>query len=562
MDTENVVKTPSPSVNYQKIFRLVGLAIIAVIILAVVISIIGLFVPDKFQTPGKNYVVYEVDDDKQAQFIFNGKKPIVVEDDITEEITVMSGTFDQEYVVFLTQSNELYVVNKKGVEKVAEEVTDFKLSAFGDTILFINEDGDLYSGEVAKADKAKKIDSDVAGINAISPDGSAFAYTCVDEDDDEKESDDENSDENADTSDDFFGFGENENGDDEDKDEDEESSVLDRYLIGDVKISKNGKKGEAFEEKDAIVFAISNDAKYVYYVKDSGYYTAKTNKDDAVKLADIEDTFTPVSMNRDGTQLIYNARTLKSDKNDEIEFETKTYMVRKAKERLSLEKGSATYLLAPEGSVSYTFGDFAALSFNSDENISSVLVYNVNSFADCVIAIDDNYYLIKNTKGDTEKLSELKNTSPTMLEDGKTVVFVKNNTLKTYDVTKYKKDATEYELDEDISTFGVSADGKHIYVKDTDNTLYYVKSEKKMKKVEDDVSSYRVLNNGKVYYITEDRELYYANKSDNGKKVLSDEVKSFVYYSTFSQANDVYVVTEDAFYEVNGKKAEDLFNID
>lgn len=566
MDTENVVKTPSPlSVNYQKLFRLIGIAIVAVIILAVVISIIGLFIPDKFQTPGKDYVIYEVDDDGQMQIIFNGKKPVVVDEDITKEISEsgIAVTYDQEYVVFLTTSNELYVVDKKGAEKVAEDIVDFKLSALGDSILYINEDGELYSGEVSKADKAKEIDSDVAGINAISPDGSAFAYTCVDKkansDKDNEEADD------SDESDEIGGlFGDASSGDEDEKDdEDDKASVLDRYLIGDIKISTNGKEGKAFEEKDAIVFAISNDGKYVYYVKDSGYYVSKNGKDDAVKLADIEDGFVSAAMNRDGTQFIFVTVTLKTNKDEESEYETKTYMVNKAKERISLGKGTISNFLAPAGAMveSSVDSELVNFSFNNYSSINNLMVCNVNSFAKCAIGIGDNYYLIKNSKGETEKLSELKNTYPTMLEDGKTVVFVKNDTLKTYDVTKYKKDATEYDLDEDITSFQVTPDGKHIYVKDEDGTLYYVKSEKKMKKVEDDVSSYRVLNNGKVYYISDDRELYYANKSDNGKKVFSEEVSGFVDYMTFGSANDVYVETEDAIYEVNGKKAEDLFNI-
>lgn len=510
MDTQNVVKTPADSSkNYQKMFRYVGLAIIAVIVLAVVISVIGALMPEKFEISGKTYALPMMNDDGEYEIIFNGKKPVVVDEDISSEVETYSTDYNQKNVIFLTESGELYVVNSKGAKKAAEDVDSYKLSAFGDTILYINEDGDLYVGEIAKADKAKKIDSDVTAIDAVSPDGGAFAYTCAS--DDEK-----------------------------DEDEDEEKSSLN--VKGDVYVSKNGKKGEKFDEKNSVILAISDDAKYVYYQKESGYYVNET------KLADSEDSFTIGCFNRDGSQLIYSSVDEKSsdDEDDDKKSEAKTYMVIKGKEKLSLAKGSYSTLLAPSG---------AKMTRNSRTFV------NTSSLKDTAVLIGENYYLIKNKKGDTEKLSELKNADDiVMLEDGKTVVFIKNETLKTYNVTKYKKNATEYDLDEDIKDFSCTVDGEHIYVRDLDNTLYYVKSEKKMTKIDDDVSSnYEAIKGGKVYYVSEDAELYYAKKSDSVKKVIGDEVLAIGYYA---EANDVYTVTSDAIYSVNGKKAKKLINID
>lgn len=509
MDNENVVKTPSDSsMNYQKLFRYIGLAIIALIVLAVIISVVGALLPEKFETRGKNYSLAIANDDGEYEVIFNGKKPVVLDEDVSSEVETYYTDYSQENVIFLTESGEMYVMNSKGAKKAAEDVDTVRLSALGDTILYIDEDGDLYYGDIAKADKAKKIDTDVIAINAVSPDGGTFAYTCA--------SDEE-----------------------EDEDEDGESSFT---VDGDVFISKNGKKGEAFDEKNAVVLALSDDAKYVYYQKESGYYVNET------KLADSEDDFTFGCFNRDGSQLIFSSVDVKTsdDEDDDNETEAKTYMVVKGKEKVSIAKGSYNTILAPDG---------AKATRNSRAFV------NTSSLEDTAVEIGDSYYLIRNKKGDAEKLSELKNAEDiVMLEDGKTVVFIKNENLKTYDVTKYNKNATEYDLDEDIRDFSCTLDGEHIYVRDTDNTLYYVKSESKMTKIDDDVTSnYVSIEDGKVYYISEDAELYYAKKSDSVKKILSDEVFSV---GCYAEANDVYAMTSEAIYSVSGKKAKKLINVD
>lgn len=510
MDTENVVTTPADSSkNYQKLFRYIGLAIIAVILIAVVISVIGALLPEKFETRGKNYSAVTMNDNGEFAVIFNGKKPVVLDEDVSSEVEIYLSDYTQENIIFLTESGELYVMNSKGAKKVAEDVDTVKVSAFGDSILYINEDGDLYVGEIAKADKAKKIDSDVTAINAISPDGGTFAYTCAVEDKNE--------------------------------DEDEEESSF--TVEGDVYLSKNGKKGEKFDKKDSVILAVSDDAKYVYYQKESGYYVNET------KLADSEDNLSFGCFNRDGSQLIYTSVDVKTSDDDDEDYEEpeeKTYMVVKGKEKISLAKGSYSTLLAPSG---------AKVTRNSCTYV------NAKSVEDTAVMIGDSYYLIKNKKGDTEKLSELKNAEDlVMLEDGETVVFIKNETLKTFNVTKYNKNATEYELDEDIRDFSCTLDGEHIYVRDTDNTLYYVRSTKLMTKIDDDVTSnYEAIDGGKVYYVSEDAELFYAKKSAAVKKVISDDV---LYIGYYAEADDAYAMTSDAFYSVSGKKAKKLIDVD
>lgn len=502
MDTENVVTKNDNSVNYQKIFRYVAIAIVAVIVLALVISIVGALIPDKFGTPGKNYIFRTQNDDGQYVFIFNGKA-VELDEDASENLDYSAYDYNNKYCMVLATADEekgtseLIIINKKKAVSVSDDVLTAQLSEFGDTFFYVTEENELFKGDLSNPKKAKEIASDVSSIAAVSPDGKSVAYVCKDEKDDEVEYE---------------------------------------YYI-----SKNGKKGEKFEEDDSEIFAISNGAKYIYYVKyseEDGERTYVTNGKNKNKLADgdVEGYF-----NRDGSQFIYSAKK---------DGETDTYITSKGGEKQKVKGGDIEDILCPDGAKS---GDY----------------FNVASFAKCAIEIYDddrtNYYLLKNTKGKTEDLDELKNADQMMmLDDAKTVIFIKNGSLRTCDITKPNKAATEYDLGEDVYFFTASPDGEDIYVYDEDATLNYVKSKKKMQKIDEDLSAAPVaIDGGKVYYINEDGDLYYAKKTSNSKKKVLSDVESLDGYSVryYDDANDIYVYTEDAVYTVSGKKAKKLVNI-
>jgi hypothetical protein len=177
---------------------------------------------------------------------------------------------------------------------------------------------------------------------------------------------------------------------------------------------------------------------------------------------------------------------------------------------------------------------------------------------------DDNYvvqyYYLKNTKGGAEKISAMKNADDiVLLEDGKTVIFIRNGNLKQMQISKPNSEAKEYSgSEEDVVSFQVTEDGKHIYVKDTDGTLYYVKSASKMKKIEEDVVRYLVTEDGKVYFVNEDEEVHLANKSDKSKRVVSD----FEEWSYDSLSGVLTVQADGEFGTVNGKKFKKLFSVE
>ena len=508
MDNENV-KT-NPALNANKIIRYAILGVIAVVALALVISIITAFIPDKFAVRDDNTITWRMNDDDQLVFLFNGKKVVELSDDLTEELGDNSVTTDynNQYAVFVTEGDsedeeseggDLYVVNSKKAVKVKGEVTDFTLSAYGSSFLFIS-DGDLYYGQLKNPTKAAKVDSDVSDVTSVSPNGKAFAYEKIDEDDEE--------------------------------------TKIEYY------ISKNGKKGEKFGKKEADVISVSDGAKYVYYTKDEKFYVNDTKICDVEKISGMAMIF-----NRDGSQLIYTATNDKG--------EPKTYIVSKAKDKNVITDGSLYGIICPEGAANVTY------------NGAIFVYYNTSTLAKCALGVqdkdkDDNYvvhyYYLKNVKGKAEKISEMKNADDiVMLDDAQTVIYTKNGKLEQIKINKPDSEPKEYKgADEDISSFKVSADGKHIYVVDVEGTLYYVKSASKMKKIEEDIVRYVVTEDGKVYFVNEDEEVHYANKSDKTKRVVSD----FEDWSYDSLSGVLVVQADGEFGTVSGKKFKKLFTVE
>ncbi len=505
MDNENVMTQKAPNAN--KIIRYAILGVIAVVALALVISIITALIPNKFAIRDGNSITWRMNDDDQMVFLFNGKKIVELSDDVSEELDANSITTDynQQYAIFVTEGEEddkggdLYVVNSKKAVKVKGEVTDVSLSSFGSSFLFI-ADGNLYYGQLKNPTKVTKVDKDVSDINSVSPNGKAFAYEKIDEDDEETKTE---------------------------------------YYI-----CTNGKKGEKFGKKNAALVNVSDGAKYVYYTKDGKFYVNDAKICDLDKLAGMAMIF-----NRDGSQVIYSA------KNDD--GEVKTYFASKAKEKSAIETGTLYGIICPEGAANVVY------------NGAVFVYYNTSSLAKCALGIQDvdkegkyvvQYYYLKNAKGDAEKISAMKNADDiVMLDDGKTVLYIRNGDLKQIKISKPGSEPKEYSgAEEELISFQATADGKHIYVKDEKGTLYYVKSASKMKKIEEDVVRYVITEDGKVYFVNEDEEVHLANKSDKSKRVVSD----FEEWSYDSLSGVLTVEADGEFGTVNGKKFKKLFSVE
>ncbi len=515
MDNENVVQSTQASKKPQlpPIVRYALMAVIAFVALSLVISILTALIPDKFEVNDGNSISWNVNDDDQLVFLFNGKDIVELDDEISKKVEIQSVSRDYhaEYAYFTTKSEvdeekgtvnygDLYVVDDKEAVKVADEVSNYRVGPFGDVLYYLS-DGDLFTVKLKNAEKSTKIATDVDYLLTTSPDGDSVVYAKIDS---------------------------------------EGEKAKTEYYV-----SVDGDKGQKFGKKDAAIVAISNDAELVYYTKDNKFYVNDT------KLADSDKMSTSsLYFNRDGSQVLLTVANKDGDK--------KVYLSVKEKGKNAVADGEISGFVTPAGATRYSYSTIT-LCYANTSSLKKMAI-EVNEYDKDDGKSDTYYYYLKNTKGKSEKISAMKNASDVfMLDDGKTVYYLKSDNLRTLNVRKPDSEPTEYRgADEDIKDFDCSLTGEYIYVRDVDNTLYYVKNEDKMVKVADDVVSYRTLEDGKVYLLNEDDELGYADRSDKVKRVASD-VDSISYNA---RADVATAEVDDSYGVLKGKKYKKLYAID
>ena len=480
---ESVPVIPSkPKQNPVVRYAIIG--VIAVVALALVISIITALVPNKFAIRDANSIDTSMNDDDEIVFIFNGKNMVEIPDDISKEIkNNYVADYNQNYAVFVSgKDNELYVVNSKKYVKVADEVSDFQLAPFGETMVYV-ADGDVYFVELSKPTKAKKIDSDVTGVSAISPDGESFAYYYYDEDEKEYE----------------------------------------------CYVSKNGKKGEK-KSKATQIFAVSDGAKYVYYTTKDKVCVNDT------KLTDVKDWDFDYMLNRDGSQMIYAAKNSKGD--------YKVYASTKAGEKKTLGSGKFMSVLAPAGASRYSFCNVAsfekcAISVRDakDNEVEYFYLKNLKTSAEKISALRDasGIQLLEDgttalfvKKGDLRSVNITKPDSEAKVysgfeedvytfdtsSDGE-YIYVVDEDRTLYYVKSMKKAA---KLEEDVQGF-VLLDNGVIYFGNEDGELCYGKKTAKTKLVTDEFDSidYDFLSS---VFAVHSEDSYYVVNGNKMKKLF------------------------------------------
>ncbi|MBQ7354583.1 MAG: hypothetical protein IJW62_03595 [Clostridia bacterium] len=484
-------ETPKPKKGFPLLLVLIigGVALIAVAVL--LFFLLSGSSSGKFAVPEGNSIQWDVNDDDQMAFLFNGETIVKVDDDLTAKMSVSSvrTDYNRRYAVFMTEGEysdtddyvygDLYVVQQEKYVKAADEVKQFVLSPFGSSCFYVTDD-ELYYAMLSDPSKAVKVDSEVTGITCVSPDGKTVVYVKTVEAKD----------------------GEEEN-------EDADEPLYECY------VSIEGAKGTKYEKKNAEVIAVSDGGSYVYYSKDDKFYVNDT------KLADKEDLSSllqdyygfMLAFNRDGSQVLYTATN--------SDGKTKVYISDHAGEKNVVASGSLGALLTPTGA-----SGFAA--------IHGFFVYNnTESLAECAVSVfelDDsgdletNYYYLPNTLGDSEKISTLKNADNVMmLEDGKTVLYIKSGSLRMVNIQQPAAAPIEFSgTTEDIVSFDSTMDGECIYVLDEDGELYYVNNKERLTRIKPDVSNFTVTADGRVYFVNEDDDLYYATPNGESTKIASE----------------------------------------
>ena len=238
--------------------------------------------------------------DVEDEMLINLSGDVLETDEYIYDIDYSS---DYSLTVVEDADDVLYVVTKKGVVEIDEEVERFWVSAYGDTVAYMKEVedgvGELYLYHVSNK-KSTLIDEEAYEYAVVlSPDGKTVAYVG-----------------NCEIEYDWYDY----------------------LVTGDLFVSKNLKKGEKVYS-DAMPIGISNSGKYVYYVKDAEKLYVNEEK----ISSDFSDEFW---FNKDLSELIFND-----------EGRAQLFLAKK-NETIQLKKDSFTRMISPgELVTSYNYLD-------------------------------------------------------------------------------------------------------------------------------------------------------------------------------------------------------------
>lgn len=497
---------PQPKKRFPLLLVLIigGVALIAVAVL--LFFLLSGSSSGKYAVPEANSIQWDVNDDDQMTFLFNGETIINIDDDLTAKMAVSSikTDYNKRYALFVTDGEysdtddyvygDLYLVQQEKYVKIADEVKQFMLSPFGSSFFYVTDD-ELYYAMLSDPSKAVKVDSEVSGITCVSPDGKTVAYVKTTE---------------------------SKGGDDE------EETLVECY------VSTDGAKGTKYEKKDSRIIAISDGGSYVYYFKDDKFYVNDT------KLSDIESLSHKVqeyygfvlAFNRDGSQILFTAT------NDD--GKAKVYISDHAGEKNSVASGSVGAVITPADSIGYT-AIHGLFVYNNTESLAqtALAVFAMDEDTD---DLETNYYYLPNTKGDSVKISALKNAKNLMmLEDGKTVLYLKSGRLRMLNIQQPEAIPLEFSgAEEDIVSYDCTLDGECIYVLDDDGELYFVNNKERMTRIKSDVTEFTVTVDGRVYFVTDD-DLYIATPNGESTKIASEVSGDTLTYHVYADVATIEI---------------------
>lgn len=515
---EQLVETLKPVTNFLKpIFakKIVRYGVLGGFALLIVLGIVfGLIFSGNGYTLEKQITsVIQVDD--ELEIVVNGKltkstiKLDYRRDEDGEPITNEEGK--KEYCSYSTRSSmdgkvtavwvydtvygdnawygydcgTLYVINGKKVQKVAEDVTSYKISVSGKGVAYTtknekDEDDELttYTLNLYNVGNKKttKISKKAANSNyELAPNGKSVAYY--------------------------------------------EGKVNDEGGIEYSLYYSNGKNSEKITSKETTLMGLSNNGKYIYAIRtdrnetDEGTEVVKSvycfnKKGDGDKLGKIDNTYS-YYFNEAHTQVMfYN--------------EGKTYIATKNKEAQRASSKELS-MIAPDNAA--YFGNTYPVSDLYNHMYVDTEVETITKNDTEINVYSYDVWMIKKNADKNQKLVNNASTYPRLDNSAEYLYYLDDSSDLYCAKVSHGESAGDKatKIAEEVDNYQVSPDRKYVYF-ESDDTLYSVNGKKGGKATticNDDVSQYDVSAKGILYYITEG-ELYASSNGKKGKKLLSD----------------------------------------
>jgi len=247
-DQKKKLALPKIKLN-KKTLTIGACAIVALVLVIVIISAIasasGGYVKDGDQIN----TIYSAEEDELSVFV-NGK---LLEDKIDGSIYSSARSMNGSVMALINSDNELYVIKGSKIIEVAKDIVDVKISADGANLVYIEDNGDLFTYKISSG-KETEIDDDVVSVSTLSPNGKSFGYIKEDE----------------------------------------------GYLY-------NGGKSVKLEDEDQCIVALTNGAKWMFLVDidDSSKLYVMKKGGESEKLA--SDVYGSLYFNNDMSELIFRA---------------------------------------------------------------------------------------------------------------------------------------------------------------------------------------------------------------------------------------------------------------
>ncbi len=465
----------------EQLIKFGGIAVAAIVVIVVLFNVLGgLFQSDNFTANEDLLIRFTYEDDHIEVINSNGKS---VELD-TEEVYRTATNFDGSAMLVLDYDGVLYLIADAKEVEIAEDVSSYAISDDGSYIAYIVEDDGEYTVCYYSVSKDEALDveetEDKISALALSPDGKTLAYTT-------------------------YADGE-----------------YTAYLV------EYGKDAEKFE-KNSYIYALSDSAKYIYYVDtDDMTFFVRTGDEDEKLAADAGD-MSYIYYNVDYTECLYV-------------YGGVTYISVKGGEKTKLVSDSFYGLVAPAGITAKSMGN-------------SSYHYNISTFKETFAVLgDDIAYISK--KYELEKIDDT--SAVQLLSDNSSIIYQDGSDFVKYTSKDLDDPAKEYETDGYPITWVSSDDGKIIYFVNDDQELFYTKGENDPEKIADDVASIVMIPGTTTVFFLMDYSndsgvLYYsANGKDKVKvdgggdvtmmAVYGDEIIYLANYDT-DDGFEVYTMT-------------------